>query len=151
MQRAAITTPLRLSFSLHCAHLPPHRLRGMSSIHNTNTHTQPPTLVFRHVGCSTSRDQRPVGSSPAHSPVSLLRCRAVRAFCSPSSTPPISSHATQPLLPVSQGTRGSTGAVQQATCVRLWGRPGHAPSSPLREEALPRMCARMGRCERVRM
>lgn len=117
----------------------------------THTHTQPPTLVFRHVGCSTSRDQRPVGSSPAHSPVSLLRCRAVRAFCSPSSTPPISSHATQPLLPVSQGTRGSTGAVQQATCVRLWGRPGHAPSSPLREEALPRMFARMGRCERVRM
>ncbi|KAI9545949.1 hypothetical protein NQZ68_032031 [Dissostichus eleginoides] len=79
---------------------------GFMGCHPYTTHTHvPPLRVFCHVGRSASRDSMAIG---AHSPVSLM-------FAVPYATPllpsPASfSHAIQPLLPVSQGTRGGTGA-----------------------------------------
>lgn len=86
---------LSLSFSLHCAHLPP-RLHGMSSIYYTQTYV-PPTLVFCHVGCSVSRDQgasrQPLGSLSGHPNVSGAMQSKPSATPSPSH---FNSHAMQP-------------------------------------------------------
>lgn len=64
-------------------------------------------------------------AAPAHSPVSLM-------FAAPSAAPTLPSHAIQPLLPVSQGTRAGTGAVQWqlvSDCGGGWGMRCHALSA----------------------
>lgn len=81
--------------------------------YTTHTHTSRPLRMFCHVCRSASRDSMAIG---ANSPVSLM-------FAVPYATPLLPapfSHAIQPLLPVSQGTRGGNWQLV-SDCGGSWG------------------------------